>query len=293
VRNLKARAFLGTAAPLLALLCVMAASRAAAARDRLAVIVVAEGDPDLGDNLTEAAISSLAERGGHELVGARELRGRLIEIPAAPALETCVFQPTCLARLAAAVDAGRAVTGAVRADEAGLTMRLALVNTATGVRDAEWSRTVSNDVGALVSAVGIGVRALFAEKGAAQPDPPPPSPRLPSAVDPTPTSAAVQLDGKPSNAPVAGARRSHSRAAYFGSGALALAVIAFSAAAVTGSAAEAPLLGDTRAEMQSDLEHRERYASTANALLIAGGVLSAAAAVFFVSWWRADRDNAP
>ena len=281
------------AVAVVALLSVITGTRAVSARDRLAVIVVADGDPDLGDSLTEAAIASLAEQGEHELVGARELRGRLAGIPSAPALEVCVFQPTCLARLATAADARHALTGSVRRDGAGFAMQLALVNTATGEQGGEWSRVVSNDVGSLVSAIGIGVRALFAAKAPAQLGAASPPPRLPSAIDPTPSSAVVQLDNKSSDTRDGGARRSHSRASYFGGGALALAVIAFSAAAVTGNAAEAPLLGDTRAEMQADLERRERYASAANILLVAGGALSVAAGVFVASWWRANRDNNP
>ena len=239
MRDLSARF---AAVAVVALLSVITGTRAAAARDRLAVIIVAEGDLDLGDSLTEVAISSLAERGEHELVGARELRGRLVEVPSAPTLEACVVQPTCLARLAAAADARRALMGVVRRDGAGFAMQLALVNTATGVQDREWSQVVSDDVGSLVSAVGTGVRALFAAREPAQPDPASTPPRLPSAVDPGMRSAAVQLDSKPSDTRDGGARRGRSRAAYVGGGALALAVIAFSAAAVSGNAAEAPLL---------------------------------------------------
>jgi len=282
-----------TAVAVVGLLSVIMGTRTAAARERLAVIVVAGGDPDLGDNLTEAAISSLAERGEHELVGARELRSRLVEVPSAPPLEDCVVQPTCVARLAAAVDARRALTGVVRQEGAGYAMQLALVNTATGVQEGEWSEVVSSDVGALVSAIATGVRALFAAKVAAPDGPAAPSPRVPSAVDPITRAAPVHLDGRPRDTRDRGARRGRSRAAYVGGGALALAVIAFSAAAVTGNAAEAPLLGSTRAEMQVDLEHRERYASATNILLVAGGALSVIGGLFFASWWRGDRDNDP
>jgi hypothetical protein len=278
------------------LLAVTAATRVAAARERLAVVVVAEGDADLGDNLTEAAISSLAERGQHELVGARELRGRLAGVASAsapaPELEVCVVQPTCLARLAAAVDARRVLVGAVRRAGAGFAMRLSVVDTVTDTRDAEWSQEVRDDVASLVAAVGTGVRALFAAKLPA----PPAAPRadLPNAVVPAPSSAALHLEGKPGDVHESGgARRDNSRSGYLGAAALALAVIAFSGAAVTGHTAEGPLLGSSRAEMQADLQRREDYATAANVLLVVGGALSVAAGVLFASWLRADRNEAP
>jgi hypothetical protein len=267
-------------------LAVLCASRVAAARDRLAVVVAAADDPDLGDNLTEAAIGSLADRGENELVGGRELRTRLREDPEAPTLEACVARPACLARLGAAAGARRAVIGTVRRDENGYALELALVSTDTGAQQAEWSGAVEDDVGALVAAVGTGVRSLFA----------------PKATAPQSTTATASLDAKPPEGgpPVlqlearagderAGGRHGNARVGYLGAASLALAVVALSAAAVAGSTAEAPLLGSTRADMQADLRRREPYASAANGLLVAGGALSVTAAVLFIWWWRADK----
>ena len=169
--NLSVRAFSAKGASVLAILCVMAGSRAASARDRLAVVIVADGDEELADSLTEVAISSLAERGDHELVGARELRVKLSELRSAPKLDTCVVQPACLARLGRAVGARRAVIGAVRKNGTDSTLELALVDTDSGVKDANWSRVVREDVGSLVSAVATGVKrsvrgqGLDAERG--------------------------------------------------------------------------------------------------------------------------------
>ena len=48
-----------------------------AARARLAVLLSADDDVALADNLTEVAISTLAARRDGDLVGTQELRGRL------------------------------------------------------------------------------------------------------------------------------------------------------------------------------------------------------------------------
>jgi hypothetical protein len=289
--NLSVRAFFAQGASVLAFLCVMAGARAASARDRLAVVVVADGDEELGDSLTEVAISSLAERGDHELVGARELRVRLSELPAAPKLDTCVVQRECLAGLGRAVGARRAVIGAVRKNGTDFALELALVDTGSGVNDANWSRVVREDVGSLVSAVSMGVGDLFAVKVSA-PKAAAVSPAT-LALDTTPGAAGPavpRLDAQPGKADDDD-KRGAARVAYLGAAALALGVVAFSAAAVTGNAAGAPLLGGTRAEMQEDLRRREEYAMAANGLLIAGGMLTGAAAVLFTWWWRADRSS--
>jgi hypothetical protein len=272
----------------LGLLFVMAGARTASARDRLAVAIVAAGDPELGDNLTEAAISSLAERGDQELVGTRELRRRLADDPSAPDLETCVLQPPCLARVAAAVGARRAVVGDVHKDAAGLVLQLALAGTDTGAREAEWSRVVPDDAGSLVAAVATGVRALFAASAT------PPKAAL-VQLAPAPDTLAAGGGAPALQLETTGDGRGHrnARAAYLSAAALALAVVAFSAAVVTGNTAAAPLLGSTRADMQADLQRRENYALATNGLLAAGGALSLTAGALFVWWWRSDGPSTP
>jgi len=277
----------------LGLLFVMTAgSRAASARERLAVAIVAVGDAELGDNLTEAAISTLAELGDDELVGTRELRRRLADDPSAPDLETCVVDPACVARIAAAVGARRAVVGEVHRQDGGYLIQLALASSGTGAREAEWSRVVPDDVGSLVGAVATGVRDLFAAK-AASPNgaavPPTPAPVARPAGDGAP---ALHLEAAvPANRD--GSRHGNARAGYLGVTALGLAVVAFSAAAVAGNTAEAPLLGTTRVEMQADLQRREGYASAANDLLAAGVALSLTAGALFAWWWRSERPSNP
>src|SRR5690349_5992950 len=64
----------------LVFLVAFALAGRAAARERLAVLIAAERDPGLADNLTEVAIAAAAETPGSELVGRRELRGRVAEL---------------------------------------------------------------------------------------------------------------------------------------------------------------------------------------------------------------------
>ena len=255
--NLSVRAFFAKGASVLALLCVMAGSRAASARDRLAVVVVADGDEELGDSLTEVAISSLAERGDHELVGARELRVRLAELPAAPKLEACIVQPACLARLAQR--RGRAA----RRDRRGSQERDGFRARARARRHRqrrEGRQLVAGGSGGCgVARFGgrDGVGDLFGAKVSAPNAAVSPATLALDATSPAAGPAALRLDAQPGNADD-GDKRGAARAGYLGATALALAVVAFSAAAVTGNAAEAPLLGGTRAEMQEDLEAPRR-----------------------------------
>jgi hypothetical protein len=276
----------------LALLFVLAGSRAASARERLAVAIVAADDAELGDNLTEAAISTLAERGDDELVGTRELRRRLADDPSAPELEICVVQPACVARIAAAVGARRAVVGEVHRQEAGYLIQLALASSGTGAREADWSRQVPGDVQSLVGAIATGVRALFAAKAASPNGAAVPLTRAPVSLPARDGAPALHLEAAvPANRD--SSRHGNARAGYLGVTALGLAVIAFSAAAVAGNTAEAPVIGTTRAEMQADLQRREGYASVANGLLAAGVALSLTAGTLFAWWWRSERPSNP
>jgi hypothetical protein len=66
-----------------------------------------------------------------------------------------------------------------------------------------------------------------------------------------------------------------------GFSAVGLAVVAFSAAAVTGISATSPPSGTTRKQRQDDIEHKENQAQTANLLLAGGAALSVVAVVSF------------
>lgn len=72
---------------------------------------------------------------------------------------------------------------------------------------------------------------------------------------------------------------------YIAFGTEALAAVAFSTAAVTGTIGTAEPQGRSRDQIQKDLERRERYASTANVLLVTGGVLAGVYVVSFMVPW--------
>jgi hypothetical protein len=260
-----------------ALLAIAAASRPALARARLAVLILVDSDPALADNLTEVAISALAERRDRELVGTRELRRRLSSLLPVGEQAACLARPACLAEVGAAAGAEQAVIGSVRRQPDGFQLDLALTDTRTAVRAARVSRAVPPELPALIAAVREGAAALFerAPAGAVATELPPPAP----------TPAAVDLTRRDERAPSPAPRRA-SIAAYLGVGAVALAAVAYSAAAVRGGIATATPVGASRADTQADLERREVYAREANDLLIVGGALSAAGGAAFVWWWR-------
>jgi hypothetical protein len=280
-------------AGLIAVTIVLATARTAAANDRLAVLVVVAGEPDLSDNLTEVAISRLARRGDRLLVGLREVRESLGDILDGSGIGGCVEQPACLARVGAATRAESALIGDVRRETGQFAVRLSLVNTRTAVREAKFDATVPADTPQLIAAIRTGVASLFEPEvatpvaagtgGPADPAPGPrPQPRLPLPADRDSTMPAPSLllprEEKP-------ARRSGwlTTAAY---GAGGLAVVALSAALVIGRDATAAPIGANRPEAERDLERREHDADIANGLYVAAGALAIAACAALLWRWR-------
>jgi hypothetical protein len=280
-------------AVLLAVLTICATPRRASARERLAVLVVAEGDPGLSDRLTEVAISGLAERRDRDLVGLRELRRRLAGVVPDDDYAACLARAACVAEVGAAAGAQQVVIGTGRRHEGQFTLDLALADTQTGAILARASRTAAADAAALISAVHDGVDALFAaEPATPAADAAAPAPAAPPITleapppDRAPARAGLDLtqQGQPSPD-----RRRASWAAYLGLGATTLAAVSFSAAAVRGGMATGKPVGATRVEVQADLDRRREYATQANTLLVAGSLLTATAAVAFLWWWYGDR----
>jgi hypothetical protein len=276
-------------AGLTAALLLPAVATPAMARERLAVLIVAE-EAALADDLTEVAIAELAERRDRELVGMRELRGRLTGVLPAAGLGACLEQPDCLARVGAAAGAELAVIGRLRRSGEGHLLDLSLADTRSAEIRARVSAAVPAGMDRLVAAVRQGVQQLFAPDVAA-PVPAPAAPVAaipPAAVAPAaaPAAAAPLLATKP-----AAVARPGAWLPYAGVAATALAAVSFSAAAVTGTIAMEEPVGSTRAIAQYDLERRKDYATTANALLLTGTLLSAAAGTAFVWWWRGGRTH--
>jgi hypothetical protein len=278
-------------AGLVALMVALAATRAAAASDRLAVLVVVEGDPDLSDNLTEVAISRLAKRRDNLLVGLREVRDSIADILAEPGIGACAEQPPCLVRLGDATRADSALLGDVRREADQFVVRLSLMNTRTAVREAEFAITVPADMKPLIAAIRTGVTSLFEPK-TANPLPagivadstpataplPPPPPPLSFGTQSAP-SLVMPREEKP-------ARDRWLAAVGYGAG--GGAIIVLSAAIVIGKEATGTPTGATRQETLSDLQHREQDATIANGLLIVGSALAVAACAALLWRWRHD-----
>jgi len=254
-------------------------TRPAAASTRLAVLIVADEAP-LSDNLTEVAIARLAEKPGYELLGVRELETRMNELSTVKTegLRACLAQPACLSQVAEIAGVERAVVGDVRRESAGYRVELSLVLGKTGAADAHLSRESSLDVEELIATVQAGVFELVpdAPTGAEQA---PPVARVESPPPPRPAPSAPEesRDSRKSGSP--------SVSTYVAYSTAALAVVALSAAIVTGTIGAAPPVGNSRAEVQNDLERRQRYASLSTGLFVAGGVLAGASVVSFVVSW--------
>jgi hypothetical protein len=251
-----------------------AVGSARAAGDRLAVLIVAEQDPELSDNLTEVAISKLAERREHRLVGWRELHEQLSEILAGQSIGDCLDNPRCLARIGAAAQVDFALIGEVRREAERFVVRLVLVNARSAGRDAECSESVGTDLAQLISAVRRGTRIV--------------SDRKPTKLTLEPARAQVvsQAGTSPTGSPMLSVGQAPTHRARWvtplGYATGGLGVVSLSAAVVTGSLASAKPIGSTRAETQTDLERRERYAGIANSLYLVGAALALTAIVMLV-----------
>jgi hypothetical protein len=263
------------------ILLALAVTRPAAASTRLAVFIIAD-DAQLSNNLTEVAISRLAEKNGYELIGLRELESRLNELAVVKSdgLRACLGLPACLSEVSAMAGVERAVIGDVRREAEHFRLDLALVDGKTGTPEARLSRETPLHLDELIFAVQSGVFELVPDAEVA----PAPRAEVARAESPPPTSRTVsrRTDDAPQREKKSGGR---SVVPYIAYGSAALAVIAFSAAAVTGTIGAARPTGDSRAEVQEDVERRKGYASLANGLLVTGGVLAGVSAVTFIVSW--------
>ena len=265
-----------------ALMCM---SAIVSARERLAVIVFAPNDALLSDNLTEVAIARLAELDRHELVGMRELEANLSENDARAlgGLEACVADPACLRKLGERAGVKLMLVGRAGRSESGerlLEMRLADVQTAQTV--AQSTRAQASSEPQMIAAVRQCIAELFK-----------PAPRNDEAPALGPKARPVTLDKAPpktaSTQQLAAPQRSvpvaHHRQNYVAYGAATLAILTFSAAAVTGIVASGTPQGHSRLEAQSDAERRNDYAHVTNGLLVAGAALATVSTCAFIWHW--------
>jgi hypothetical protein len=246
-------------------------------RTAVLIVSVAPEDTELAENITEVAISELADRGRGELVGTPELRRFLERSETQPDVIGCARDGACLRRIAQALAVDKFVTGTLHRDEDGFLLELSVVDPASGVVERRLERATKGlAVESLVRAVQEGLEALFA---------PAPLPALRPLRDQSPASsqdATIILQRR--NVEDAPPRRRWAPHVAYGSAGAAL--LSFAAAGIFGTLANADPSGSTRATAQRDLELRERYATTANRLLIAGSVLGAVSAAAFVLLWR-------
>lgn len=258
--------------------------RLAVARERIAVLIVVKDDIALSDGLTEVAISKLADKRNREFVGLRELLDRFAAIEAVrtKGLDQCVIEPQCLQQVGALADLDRAVIGTLRRRAGAFEVHLELIDVPNQVRVAHFERAHVAGERELIAAVRDGVDELFQR-------PTPPLDTKASRATRAPLPNAPSRAGAVSAKEVAGPPLKPERpryVPYVSYGAAALGLLAFSAAAVTGSIAVAQPRGSSRSDAQADLRRREGYAHATNGLLIAGGVTSAVSAVSFVWYFR-------
>jgi len=276
----------------------------AAKRELVAVLIVADGDGSLSDNLTEVALSTLAGSREWDFVGLKELRTTLSRLEAIQrdGLEACLEHSMCRQDVVRASGATRAILGRVRARADRYS--IVLSDATQPESDRVLERSTAPTLRPLISGVQSAVRDLVFETEPAQghvqqsatgPSRPPQIPALGEAepasaseshpLGPTnsgalgapstarssavvPASAALQLDqrsARPSPTPPA---------RYVAYGAAAVSVLSFSAAAITGSIAAGAPTGNTRAEVEADLHRRDGYQTAAISLLVTGAVLA-------------------
>jgi hypothetical protein len=277
-------------AGLTVVLALLASSRGASARGRLAVLLSADDDVTLADNLTEVAISTLATRRDGDLIGTQELRGRLTESLAPGRLETCLARAACLAEVKSASGADRAVFGVVHRHGDHVTLTLTLVELGTATAASRFSQTIPYAVDGLIALLRQGLEASFSNLARATSPAVKEVPFAQLAMTRTVNvSPNLHLEARHSTA----VGRRGATAAYVGLSAGALGIFALSSAVVLGNIANQPLMGETRAEQQTDLARRESYHDAATGLTIAGSILTATAVGAVVWWLRAGEESRP
>jgi hypothetical protein len=241
---------------------------------RIAVLIVpvAPEDAELAENLTEVAISQLADRAEGELVGSREVRRYLDRADGERGTIACFRDIACIRPIAKALAVDKVVTGTLQRTDGGFTMALSLVDPASGAIERRAQRSAAEGADSQIHAVQDAIEELFS-----------PAPlRASLSIPSEPPGATVVNDRHMGETPPP-RRRWASKVAY---GSAALALLSFAGAGVFGTLAAADPSGPTRAAAQRDLSLREDYATTANGLLIAGAAFAAVSAAVFVLLWR-------
>jgi hypothetical protein len=296
----------------------------ARAAEKIAVLVLATADnqADLADNVTEVVIGVVARKTGAEVAGKEELRGRLGVIGDRQA-GACVDDLSCLSRAGVSLGVRRVIAGHVGTRGRQYLFNLALNNLESGQVDRRVFRLVDGGVDDLVRAVEEATTELFrprVEPGRIQIQSEPAGARVSidhAYLGVTPLMSGTLLPGrhdvrveaegrfpwlsevevlpgqdldiKLSRTNLPGRRRWPARVAY---GSLGLGAVSLAAGGFLGVLSQLSPAGNTRAEVQRDIDQKHGFAVGANAAFIAGGALLAVSLIHFIVY-RADIFGSP
>jgi PEGA domain len=292
------------------------APRAARAGEKLAVLVLGTADKDneLGDNITEVIIASVAKRGGTEIAGKEELRARL-GVESDQRAQVCLDDLGCLGRAAVSLGVRRIVAGSIGTRGKQFLFSLNLSNVETGRTEARVFRLVEGGIEDLLRAVQEATDELFkphVEPGKIQVETDPLGARV--SIDNayqgiTPLISGTLLAGKhnvrveaenrfpwtskvevrpgqdlqiklkPNNLPL---RRSWPPYVAYGSAALATA--SFAAGGFLGVLSQLQPTGATRFDAQQDFDQKRRFALAANVSFATGAALTIVSLVYFIAY---------
>jgi hypothetical protein len=291
----------------------------AAAAEKMAVLVLAasEQQAELADNLTEVVIAFVARRGGAEIAGREEFRGRL-GLTGEQQAGACLDDVGCLSRAAVSLGVRRIVAGHVGARGKQYLFNLTLNNVESGKVESRVFRLVDGSVDQLIRAVEEASAELFrprVEPGRIQVSSAPAgarvsvdnaylgvTPLISGTLMPGKHSVRVEAEGRfpwqsevevhpgqdlgialgPANLPE---RRRWPRAVAYGSA--GLAGLSLAAGGFLGVLSQQPESGATRGAIQRDLDRKHDLATAANAAFITGGVLAVISVYHFIRY-RAD-----
>jgi hypothetical protein len=299
---------------------LMATAAPARAAEKMAVLVLAapgadtDKDAELADNVTEVVIGFVARRTGAEVAGKEELRGRL-GVTGERQAAACIDDLSCLARAGVSLGVRRVVAGHVGARGRQFLFNLTLNDLESSQVTRRVFRLVDGGVEDLIHAVEDASEELFrprVEPGHIQIHSEPGgarvsidhaylgvTPLMSGTLLPGRHHVRVEADGRfpwlsdvevlpgqdlgitlgPTNLPQR--RRWPATVAY---GTAALGGLSLATGGFLGVLSQLSPTGNTRADIQSDLDQKHRLATGANAAFIAGGVLALVSLYHFLHY---------
>ena len=297
------------------LVCLSVAADVRAEAIGVIILPVQEKVRPLADNLTEVAMARIAETPGRRLAGTIELRRRL-DAETGRNVTACLEQPACLGRVAVSLGVSRLVTGAVRGEEGGFFLSMSLTDVAARRVQSRFFRKVDGEVTNLVRVVQEGVDELLDPRrvpGWLRVSSHPEgaqvtvddvylgrTPIVSGALVPGAHRVRVEMERRFAWKTVVevppgraldlqlGERELPPRqvwAPYVAYGSAGGAVLSTVAGALLGKLATVAPSGQTREEVQMDLERRRTYGRLGTTLLVGGAVLGLVSATVFYRYW--------